>query len=98
MPRPSFRTATSLGVVSALFVALAGCGRGPEPAPVAPPAGPGAGATDDGPGYMDPTLGGSTVEGTGAGLAILNPTNTDRPFFRDFGRIPRGESRDWTIE
>jgi hypothetical protein len=97
---------TSLGLVSVL-VALAGCGREPAADPADP--GPAQGAVSetplvfgpppsDGPGYMDPTLGGSTVEGSGAGLAILNPTDSERPFFRDFGQIPRGESREWTIQ
>ncbi len=50
----------------------------------------GAGA-DDGSVHRDPTLGGSTRQGAGEGLAILNPTDPVRPFFHDFGRVERGE-------
>ena len=44
-----------------------------------------------------PVLGGSAQLGEGRGLVILDPTDPVRPFFRDFGRIPRGESREWRI-
>jgi hypothetical protein len=112
MPNPSKhsissfrRPFTPLGLVSVLL-ALVGCGRGPAADPAASQSASGAGAgaprtggaPDDGPGYMDPTLGGSAVAGSGEGLVILNPTDSERPFFRDFGQIKRGESRDWTIQ
>lgn len=94
MPIPSLRRSTALGLVP-LLLALVGCGRGPaaDPADKGPQLG-----TGDGPGYVDPTLGGSALVGAGAGLAILNPTDSVRPFFRDFGKIPRGETREWTIQ
>jgi len=100
--------------LAALLSALVGCGRGPAAEPAAdqpvgagpagtgPPAAAGGGYVDPpaaaGAGYVDPTLGGSTLAGSGAGLVILEPTDSERPFFRDFGQIPRGESREWTIK
>lgn len=109
MPITSSRPSRSVGLVAAL-VALVGCGREPAQDPGASQLGtpngpaltqagraPGDGP-GEGPGYVDPTLGGSAPLGANEGLVIMNPTNTDRPFFRDFGQIQRGESREWTIQ
>lgn len=46
----------------------------------------------------NPTLGGSATPGLNEGLAILNPFDSERPFFRDFGKLQRGETRTWTIQ
>jgi len=107
MPINSLRPSRPLGLVSVLVAVVAvvavGCGRGPAPDPAAPQPS-GAEHTQAGgpakmrPGYEDPTLGGSALQGAGAGLAIMNPTDSERPFFRDFGQIRRGESREWTIQ
>lgn len=107
---PELRLAVLPSAAMLLVLGLAlGCGRVEEPdagAPSGPPspasqgspsATAGAGV-DDGSVHRDPTLGGSTRQGAGEGLAILNPTDPVRPFFHDFGRVERGERREWTIQ
>ncbi|MEZ6013519.1 MAG: DUF1573 domain-containing protein [Planctomycetota bacterium] len=84
-----------------------GASPGPSPAAGATPEGHrggqaagGAALSEGAPkpsGFSPPTLGGSAALGDAGGLAILNPTDLERPFFRDFGGIPRGETRTWTI-
>jgi len=64
----------------------------PTPASASPASGAHASPT-----RADPLLGGSARPGDGAGFAILDPHDSERPFFRDLGAIPRGETRVWSI-
>lgn len=89
----------------AAFAALtASCDRGASAGPSPAPSGTTPGAQPPPPtradtptGHADPTLGGSTPLGSFGGLAILDPTDVERPFFHDFGKIPRGETRSWVL-